>query len=193
MSAHIPNTHNHGYLELILGPMYSGKTTELIRYHNMYKTIGKTVFVINFSADTRYSDSELSTHSHLRIPCTFTTKLHALLDSDEYRDADAVFINEGQFFSDILDTVKQMVETDRKHVYICGLDGDFKREDFGDLLRLIPLSDRVIKLQSLCVYCRNGEKAIFSHRVSNEQGQVVIGSDNYVPLCRTHYLLCHNK
>jgi len=188
MSAHLPNTVKHGYLELILGPMYSGKTTELIRYYNMYKTIGKSVFAINFSADTRYSDSELSTHSQLRIPCMFTTIISAAFLEIDYKKADAVFINEGQFFPDILETVKQMVEVDKKHVYICGLDGDFKREVFGDLLRLIPFSDRVTKLQSLCVYCRNGEKAIFSHRVSNEQGQVVIGSDNYVPLCRTHYL-----
>ena len=106
----------------------------------------------------------------------------------DYKKADAVFINEGQFFPDILESVKQMVERDKKHVYICGLDGDFKREVFGDLLRLIPFSDRVVKLQSLCVYCRNGEKAIFSHRITNEKGQVVIGSDNYVPLCRSHYL-----
>ena len=81
-----------------------------------------------------------------------------------------------------------MVENHNKIVYICGLDGDFKREKFGEILDLIPYCDKVTKLNSFCSKCRNGKKGLFSCRVSKETEQVVIGSDNYKPLCRKCYL-----
>ena len=83
--------------------------------------------------------------------------------------------------------VLNMVETNNKVVYICGLDGDFKRNKFGRLLDLVPYCDEIVKLSSLCAYCKNGTPGIFSHRITNETSQVVIGTDNYVPLCRNCY------
>ena len=78
---------------------------------------------------------------------------------------------------------------EEKHVVICGLDGDFKRIKFGRLCDLIPLSDSIIKLHAKC---NCGKDAIFSHRITNEVAQVVIGSSNYIPLCRTCYLNINN-
>jgi thymidine kinase len=83
-----------------------------------------------------------------------------------------------------------MVEDMNKNVYVCGLDGDFKRKRFGDLLDLIPICDSVTKLHSRCDMCHNN--AAFSHRLTNETLQVVIGSSNYVPLCRTCYKKTNN-
>ena len=176
-----------GYLELILGPMFSGKTTRLIQHYKAYKFIGKKIVVINYSLDTRYSETMLSSHDRIEIPCIFTSSLSD--DKSLWMDADVVFINEGQFFGDLLETVIEMVDVYKKQVHICGLDGDFRRQRFGTLLDLVPYSDKVEKLTAFCGMCKNGSLAIFSHRVSNESAQVVIGSDNYVPLCRS-CLLC---
>ena len=186
--------HGEGYLELILGPMFSGKTTQIIQIYNNYTYIGKKVAVINFAEDTRYHDTMLSTHDRKMIPCILSDNI---IDNwtnpenkyyTEINDADVILINEGQFFKGLKDIVLNMVEQKNKIVYICGLDGDFKREKFGQMLELIPYCDKVSKLTSLCSQCRNGKKALFSSRVSNETEQVVIGSDNYKPLCRACYI-----
>ena len=74
-----------------------------------------------------------------------------------------------------------------KKIYICGLDGDFNRNKFGALLDLIPLCDKVHKLTAMCSLCKNGTPGIFSLRLSNETDQTIIGSDNYIPVCRKCY------
>ena len=173
-----------GYLELILGPMFSGKTTRLIQHYKAYKFIEKRVVVINYSLDTRYSETALSSHDRVEIPCVFTS---TLADKSTWIDADVILINEGQFFGDLVPMVMEMVDTYNKKVHICGLDGDFRRQRFGSLLDLIPYADKVEKLSAFCGMCRDGTPAIFSHRVSAEVNQVVIGSDNYMPLCRSCY------
>jgi thymidine kinase len=173
-----------GYLELILGPMFSGKTTRLIQHYKAYKFIGKKIVVINYSLDTRYSETMLSSHDRIEIPCVFTSELS---DQSLWIDADVILINEGQFFGDLVEMVVEMVDVHKKKVHICGLDGDFRRNRFGSLLDLIPYSDKVEKLSAFCGLCRNGTPAIFSHRISCESDQVVIGSDNYMPLCRGCY------
>ena len=175
-----------GYLEIILGPMFSGKTTQLIQHYKKNTYIGKTVCVINYSEDIRYHDSMLSTHDKIMIPCTFLQKL---ADVEKYilDSVDVIIINEGQFFEDLFEFVLEMVEKQNKSVYVCGLDGDFKRNRFGKILDLIPYCDKLTKLNSLCSVCRDGTPGIFSHRITKETSQVVIGSDNYQPLCRKCY------
>jgi thymidine kinase len=178
-------SQSSGYLELILGPMFSGKTTRLVQHYKKYSYIGKKIAVINYADDTRYHDSLLSTHDKIMIPCIFARTISAV--KEQIAAADVVLINEGQFFEDIYETVLDMVENLHKIVYICGLDGDFKRNKFGRLLDLIPYSDEITKLSSLCARCKNGAPGIFSHRITDETDQVVIGADNYVPLCRACY------
>ena len=197
MSKMIQTPHlEEGYLELILGPMFSGKTTQIIQIHNNYSYIGKKVVVINFSEDKRYHDTMLSTHDRKMIPCILSDDLVDNWSNtlnpyySEINEADVILINEGQFFKGLKEVVIDMIEKQGKIVYICGLDGDFKRQKFGELLDLIPYCDKVTKLTSLCSVCRNGKKGLFSCRVTKETAQVVIGSDNYKPLCRSCYL--HN-
>jgi thymidine kinase len=176
---------NNGYLELILGPMFSGKTTRLVEIYNKHTRSAKSVVAINFAKDTRYHDTMLSTHDKVFIPCIFAEKINSLLSHEDVINANVILINEGQFFEDIYDSVITLVEKMHKKIYICGLDGDFKRNKFGNLLDLIPYCDAIVKLRSNCTKCNND--AIFSHRISCEQNQVVIGSDNYMPLCRKCY------
>ena len=195
------NSNGGGYLELILGPMFSGKTTQLIDVYKKYTYIGKNVITLNYYEDTRYDQTMLSTHDKIMIPCIQTSRISDVWNNKiineingeiingEIRNADVILINEGQFFEDLYECVIDMVENHNKIVYICGLDGDFKRNRFGKILDLIPYCDKIVKLHSLCSICKNGKSAIFSHRLTDESSQVVIGATNYIPLCRT----CYNK
>ena len=177
----------NGYLELIFGPMFSGKTTHIIQKYKQHKLLGHNIAVINYMDDKRYSKTELSTHDNITIKCNFTYKLYDLT-SNIIENAEIIIINEGQFFEDLFDFVIEMVEKKRKTVYVCGLDSDFKRQKFGHILDLIPYSDNIVKLKSLCMHCKDGTYAIFSKRITTHESQIVIGSDNYVPLCRKCYL-----
>ena len=183
------------YLEIILGPMYSGKTSRLVEIYKQCKFCDIPVVVINHSIDTRYDSGEieymLSTHDKVKIPCIKTINLLDLYaDNSSLNDAisfsDVILINEGQFFSDLVAFVECML-TDNKKIYVCGLDGDFKRNKFGQILDLIPLCDKVTKLTSLCSLCKNGIPGIFSKRLTQEKEQTVVGSDIYIPVCRNCY------
>ncbi len=174
-----------GYLELWIGPMFSGKTTQLIQTYKQYHYIGKNMCVVNYHLDQRYHDTMLSTHDKMMIPCLQTSLLKNI--KHDALQSDVILINEGQFFADLFNEVIDLVEVHKKKVYICALDGDFKREKFGSVLDLIPYCDKVTKLNALCSSCKNGTKALFSHRLTQEEDQVVIGSDNYMPLCRRCY------
>ena len=179
-----------GYLELAIGPMFSGKTTWLTNLHKQCTYCNMRVVVVNFAGDTRYAaaqDALLSTHDRTMIPCVMCATIEELetQHADVVAAADVLLINEGQFFPDIL-RILQFVDAG-KRVYICGLDGDFEKKRIGALLDLIPHCDKVRKLTSLCSLCRNGKEAIFSFRTTAETDQIVIGSDNYIPLCRACY------
>jgi thymidine kinase len=173
------------YLEIILGSMFSGKTSRLVEIYKQCKFCNIPVEVINHSKDVRYDDELLSTHDKVKIPCIKTNKI-SLVWNDLEENTEVILINEGQFFEDLYETVEIMLKNGKK-VYICGLDGDFERKRFGQLLDLIPLCDKVTKLTSLCSICKNGTPGIFSKRITSEKEQTVVGSDNYIPVCRNCY------
>jgi thymidine kinase len=186
---------NVGYLELYSGPMFSGKTSKLLELYKQFSFCGISTMVINHADDSiRYSTSQLSTHDKQMIPCRMVNKLSEIITfsdiddiNDEFSKSQVILINEGQFFEDIVEWVTNAVEKYNKNIYICGLDGDFKRNKFGNWLEgLIPLCDNHTKFHSCCVHCKK-KKAIFSHRISNETAQKIIGNECYVPLCRLCY------
>ena len=181
--------YQNGYLEVGIGCMFSGKTSWLLETYKKFTFCKKNVLVINHSEDTRYHESMLSTHDKCMIPCTQLSTFDGIINSNDTEmlnkiiECDVVLINEGQFFGSLSVFVRFLLEH-RKIVYVCGLDGDFKQERFGEILDLIPICDKVHKFRALCTDCQNGTHAIFSHRINNETQQKVIGSDNYIPLCR---------
>lgn len=185
----ISNKMKCGYLELILGNMFSGKTSYLIEVYKMNQICDKKQIVINYEGDNRYDEQLLSTHDKVKIPCIkskqklFDTFVGDLKKKLEKKENDIVLINEGQFFSDLIEFVEYLLSL-KKKIYICGLDGDFERKKFGSMIDLIPISDNYIKLRSLCVGCKDGTKAAFSKRISKENEQTIIGASNYIPLCR---------
>jgi thymidine kinase len=193
----------NSYLELFIGPMFSGKTSKLVDIYKQCLFCNIPVAVINHSIDKRYDDTLLSTHDKIMIPCIQTNKLsdiwiyeenretHSepikrLTDSVKLINAEVILINEGQFFEDLLPTVKHMLLHNKK-IYVGGLDGDFECKKFGQILDIIPLCDKVTKMTSLCSQCKNGTPGIFSKRITSEKEQTVVGSDNYIPVCRHCY------
>jgi thymidine kinase len=205
MNKDIMNTtnHNSGYLEIILGGMYAGKTSRLVEIYKQCKFCNISVAVINHSIDNRYDEELLSTHDQIKIPCIKTEKLFdiwtenipleddiqfipRIKDKFKVATSDVILINEGQFFPDLFEFVNRLLKEDKK-IYVCGLDGDFERKKFGTILDLIPLCDKVHKLSSLCSQCKNGTPGIFSMRLTNEKEQTVVGSENYIPVCRKCY------
>jgi len=178
-----------GYLEIILGPMWSGKTSALLKIYRQYSYCKSKICVINYEADTRYSRTMLSTHDKEMIPCILGVSMEEIMKNhkDEIENSDVILINEGQFFSDIVPFTIKMVEEERKKVYICGLDGDFKRDKIGNLLDLIPMCDKMTKLHALCSICKDGTLAPFTFRSTCDTEQVLIGNDIYMPLCRSCY------
>jgi thymidine kinase len=182
------NMNKLSYLEIILGPMFSGKTSRLVEIYKQCQFCDIPVLVINHCFDNRYDDTLLSTHDKIMIPCIRVTNLYDLNTRyfEELNKAQIILINEGQFFNDLYIWVETILQTNKK-IYICGLDGDFERKKFGKILDLIPLCDKVTKLSSLCSICKDGTHGIFSMRITNEIEQTVIGSDNYIPVCRDCY------
>jgi thymidine kinase len=179
-----------GYLELILGSMFSGKTSYLLDVYKKCVFCNIPVAVINYAGDNRYTtESMLSTHDKQMIPCMLAHTIKDAIrnNNESISRAETILINEGQFFPDIEEEVRYLVEQRNKRVYICGLDGDFNRKPIGNLLQLIPFSDHITKLKSLCSICRDGTPGVFSFRITNETDQVIIGSSSYLPLCRGCY------
>ena len=173
-----------GYLKVILGPMFSGKTTELMRIYNKYNSCDIRCCIINHISDNRYDEEKICNHNGVMLPSQNFNKLQEMLYL--VTNYDIFLINEGQFFEDLYDIVNLLVNMHKKRVYVCGLDGDYKRRKFGSILDIVPLCDEVIKLKAICKRCKK-KPEIFTHRLSNEQEQTVIGNDNYISLCRNCY------
>lgn len=180
------------YLEIFIGPMYSGKTSKLLEIYKQYKFCNVPIEVINYSEDTRYHETMLSTHDKMMIPCIQKTLLSELVKDERIQKAEVILINEGQFFSDLVPVVTEWLQCNKK-IYVSGLDGDFERKKFGTILDLIPMCDKITKIHSLCSICKDGTAGIFSLRLTNETEQKIIGSDNYIPVCRYCYQINYQK
>lgn len=180
--------------------MYSGKTTELLRLIKRYSSIKKKMLIINYEGDNRYgdkNDNTIYTHDRNGIEANHISDLDDIKSKlslrQIYSEADIIFINEGQFFDKLFEFTVNAADKDNKTVIICGLDGDYKREPFGDILKLIPQAEKITRLEALCKVCNNGTPAIFTRRIieSNEQ-KLIGGEESYIPVCRRHYK-CSNK
>jgi thymidine kinase len=192
------NIDKMGYCEVISGPMKSGKTSRLLQLYKQFKFCEIPVMVINHPFDKRYSDTLLSTHDKIMIPCISSCSLTDIVDIskdilasgthiNEFNASSVILINEAQFFEDIVPWVTLAVEKYNKSVYVCGLNSDFRRKPFGNWLDLQLICDKVTQLHSWCGLCKK-QQALFSHRLTSETDKIVIGSDNYIPVCRKCWL-----
>lgn len=177
-------------LELIIGPMFSGKTSALISIIRKYQALGLTSVAYKPIIDDRNGTDEfIYSHDGTKIAAHRIGNLSSIQDSEPYKMAKLIIIEEGQFFADLYDFVLNAVESDNKYVVVAGLDGDRFRKPFGEILQLIPIADKITKITSFCKACADGTPALFSYGRSSEQGTVLVGaSDIYMPLCRKHYI-----
>ena len=170
-------------IEIIMGGMFSGKSTELIRRVKRHAVIGKKVLVINSSKDTRSEHNVVRTHDGNTWECVKMDHLYLVYPGDY----DVIAIDEAQFFSNLKEFVCTLLKFPQLHVIIAGLDGDSNQEPFGDLLWLIPVADEVQKFCALCMECCDGTPGPFSKRLVASKEQELVGDSHvYHAVCRKH-------
>jgi len=164
--------------------MFSGKTTHLLKAIEEQKSEGKKVFVFKPKMDDRYAEESIVSHDKNETEAFSVAKSVEILDY--YLHADVIAIDEVQFFDDQIVDVCQKIANAGKSVVAAGLDMDYQGLPFGSIPQLLTVADEITKLNSVCTFCSG--RARFSHRVSEDNGIVVLGEkDKYVPLCRSCY------
>mgnify|MGYP006448116091 FL=1 len=176
-------------LKIIIGCMFSGKSSEIIRETRRLQVINKKVLLINHCNDTRYSNGNICSHDQISIDSfslgDLTEIPNSILDEYEY-----IIIDEAQFFDNLFDFVKENVDIKNKHVMVVGLNGDSNRENFGEIYKLYPFADSIKLLKAMCLQCKDGSEAIFSKKIVDSKNQTDVGSsDKYIAVCRK----CFNK
>ena len=174
---------------MFIGPMYSGKSTELLRQVKRYESIGMNVLLLNHTNDTRTGDS-VKTHDNCKHVALKVNNLLTLVDNNMLEGTNVIAIDEAQFFSDLKEFILS-IENKNVILYIAGLDGDSNRNPFGQILECIPLCDTVVKLRALdMINCDGNTKAPFTLRVENKTNtQIQIGAkDAYKAVSRINYL-----
>lgn len=189
------------YLKLYIGPMYASKSASLISEINRYSHITDRILVINNKLDNQRHPEPINeqgigiikTHDSKVFPAIMVNKLSEINESNffhnKYNRSDIIIIDEGQFYPDLYEFIRNELFNNNKLFIIAGLSGDSNMEPIGDILKLIPMADSVEFLKAFCVYCKNGTLASFTKRlVTQNASQILVGADNmYSPVCRYHY------
>ncbi|RXQ97720.1 thymidine kinase [Ancylomarina salipaludis] len=180
----ISSAGSRGWIEVVAGSMFSGKTEELIRRLNRAKIARQKVEIFKPKVDTRYSEDEVVSHNSNAIRSTpVETAANILLLSS---DVDVVGIDEAQFFDDGLAEVCNELANQGIRVIVAGLDMDFQGKPFGPIPGLMATAEYVTKVHAVCMQC--GNLAQYSHRLSDTEKLVLLGEkDAYEPLCRVCY------
>lgn len=170
--------------------MFAGKTTALLEAVREAELSNQRTLLVTSALDTRYGTSVCATHAGQSRPAIAVQELLPLLvpqtspiDLDQ---VDLIAVDESQFFPDLKAFCLKAVEDMGKTVVVAGLNGDFQRNMFGDIVKLTPYADSVLMLQARCSFCER--PAPFTLRlVANDDQQLVGGKDAYQPVCRKHY------
>lgn len=181
---------SNGWLEVICGSMFSGKTEELIRRLKRAEFAKMPILLCKPAVDDRYSGSKVVSHNGLAIAA------HVVRNSEEiiakWDKEPIVAIDEAQFFDESLPRVCLLLANKGVRVIVAGLDMDYQGIPFGSMPRLMAMAEYVTKMHAICVKC--GGLANFSHRFTEDKELVVLGeTNNYEPLCRACFnLKCKN-
>jgi len=191
-------------LDIILGPMFSGKTTKLLEIMDALDNEGIKYIAIKPQIDDRYTQNNennyIISHNLKKRECKVSSNLKEIFEeistnrtikSTRSESIQYVIIDEAQFFQNLYSFCLLCLENLKINVIVTGLDGDYQRKPMGEILLLLPIANTITKLSSKCQECQ--EEAIFTHRIVNDSDQVLIGgSDKYIPLCRNHYVEKNN-
>ncbi len=169
-----------GWIEVICGSMFSGKTEELIRRLKRVKIANLKVEIFKPAIDIRYDETKVVSHDANAIQSTPIDNSQTILLLAQ--DVDVVGIDEAQFFDDQIMNVCQTLALRGIRVIVAGLDMDYKGQPFGQMPNLLSIADYITKLHAICVRC--GHIANVSYRKTAEGGQVLLGEkDTYEPRC----------
>jgi thymidine kinase len=171
-----------GKINLILGCMYSGKTTELIRRYNRYTLGNKKCIMIKYKGDIRYDENNVITHNGVKVKSFVCYKLEEF--HKYYDEYDVICIDEIQFYED--GDMYCDLWAEKKIIEACGLNGTFERKQFPIISKLIPLVYDICFLRAVCK--ENGNDAIYSKRIgNNKEIQLIGGEDLYIAVDRDTY------
>eukprot|EP01114_Cavostelium_apophysatum_P019207 TRINITY_DN6126_c0_g1_i1.p1 TRINITY_DN6126_c0_g1~~TRINITY_DN6126_c0_g1_i1.p1 ORF type:complete len:191 (-),score=16.06 TRINITY_DN6126_c0_g1_i1:169-741(-) len=172
-----------GSIHLIFGPMFSGKSTELLRRIRRYTVANRKCLVIKYIKDTRISEDEIATDVRQLWTARPAARLFETQDLSE--SVEVIGIDEGQFFPDLVLFCEHMANQG-KIVIVAALDGTFERKPFGETLQLIPLSETVTKLNAVCMVC-SGDAAFSKRLGSEKEVEIIGGREKYISVCRECY------
>ncbi|MEN8224683.1 MAG: thymidine kinase [Bacteroidota bacterium] len=179
------NSERSGWIEVICGSMFSGKTEELIRRLKRARIAQQKVEIFKPVIDTRYDEEDVVSHDANTIRSTPVQSANQIILMAN--DFDVVGIDEAQFFDDELSAVCNTLANNGIRVIVAGLDMDYLGKPFGPIPELMAIAEYVTKVHAICPIC--GDLANYSHRMVDQDGQVMLGeTDVYEPLCRKHFL-----
>lgn len=173
-----------GWIEVICGSMFSGKTEELIRRLKRAKIANQKVGIFKPKKDVRYDETNVVSHDEnfiSSIPVNESREIYKFI-----QDVNVVGIDEAQFFDMDLVEVCQKLAVKGKRIIVAGLDMDFKGKPFGPMPYMLSVAEYITKVHAICPHC--GNLATHSYRLSEEDETVVLGEkDKYEPRCRVCY------
>ena len=171
----------YGWIEVICGGMFSGKTEELIRRAKRAKIAGQKVLVVKPKTDNRYSDTEVVSHKDTAIPSVVVSESNHIIDLSN--DFQVICIDEAQFFDNEIVNIANQLANHQKRVIVAGLDMDYEGKPFGPMPYLLAVAEFVTKLHAIC--SKSGMLASYSQRVVEGTEQVMVGEyDAYEPRAR---------
>lgn len=175
-----------GWIEVICGSMFSGKTEELLRRLRRAKIAKQKVEIFKPDIDIRFDETQVVSHDQNKINSTpVPLSSHILLLAN---NVDVVGIDEAQFFDDELPRICKELADNGVRVIIAGLDMDYTGKPFGPMPALLAMAEYITKVHAICMIC--GDLAHISHRIVDNKSQVMVGEkESYIPLCRS----CFNK
>lgn len=180
------DNRQNGWIEVICGSMFSGKTEELIRRLKRAEFANQELILFKPKVDNRYSEDKVVSHQGLDFQAVVVESATKILEN--WNKQKIVAIDEAQFFDEELVDVATKLARKGVRVILAGLDMDYLGNPFGPIPQLLAVAEYVTKVHAICVSC--GNLAQFSHRTVSDKGQVLVGAvEKYKPLCRS----CYNK
>ncbi|HOL55268.1 MAG TPA: thymidine kinase [bacterium] len=186
-----------GWIEVICGSMFSGKSEELIRRVKRAEIARQKVQVFKPAIDTRYEDREVVSHDGNKVSAYMVEKAEDII-AELLPDVQVIAIDEGQFFDNSIVEVCQTLADNGKRVIVAGLDQDFRGEPFGPMPELLAVAEKVDKLQAICMVC--GGPASRTQRLINgepayyDDPTILIGAEDvYEARCREHHVVRRRK
>jgi len=173
-----------GWIEVICGSMFSGKTEELMRRIRRAQIAKMDTIIFKPKIDDRYSPEHIVSHNHVKLNSKIVETSDEILTQSQ--KAEVVAIDEAQFFDDDIVEICKILAKQKKRVIVAGLDTDYRGEPFGPMPLLMCEADYLNKLRAICVKC--GNPATYTQRTSKDSQRVVIGeTDIYEARCRNCY------